>query len=70
MPASRRLAVVRLLTVAGAISLLAACSVPTGPGARPDELPARAEPANVAPASDEAPDSSATSRSGYGVGHG
>lgn len=71
MPASRRLAAVRLLAVAGAVSLLAACSVPTGPGARPDEPPAvRAEPANVAPASEEAPDSSATNRSGYNVGHG
>jgi len=69
MPASRRLAAVRLLAVAGAVSLLAACSVPTGPAAQADESPAvRAEPANVAPASDEAPDT--TSRSGYGIGHG
>ena len=71
MSASRRLAAVRLLTVAGAVSLLAACSVPTGPAARTDEAPAvRAEPANVAPASDEAPDTSTAGRSGYGIGHG
>jgi hypothetical protein len=71
MSASRRLAAVRLLTVAGAVSLLAACSMPTGPAARGDDLPAvRAEPANVAPASEEAADSSANNRSGYNVGHG
>jgi hypothetical protein len=72
MSASRRLAAVRLLAVAGAVSLLAACSVPTGPAARADEDPAvRAEPTNVAPASEEAPpDTSAAGRSGYGIGHG
>jgi len=71
MSASSRLAAVRLFTVAGAVSLFAACSTPTGPGARPEDAPAvRAEPANVAPASEEAPDTSTTGRSGYGIGHG